>query len=333
MKRWRGALVLALAGALALVRGGEAGTGTWPSGLTTYTFQDGVYPTSAYTGCADTYVHNDSGAVTLKIRNYGAAPTLNTTSSTYTGGEQACMVKFTFLASDGVTGGLPANFVVTYARLGLYKVSRGTDGNAGNPGALDLYCYRTLVTWTEGSGTGVKAGYCNYDSASSTKLWADGGVFDGINENVGVWGIGGPFDAGVANTDSSANIATATFFGADTLYQSVSNPANPDVAHGSYGAIPFNPTDVAKNRVFAAGGTAAKNFGRIYFNVTRDVSLMVIGAIKNNGWTITNSGTTMTHLTMFASAENSNKNKRPTLEVWGYTISSGGTSGRRRAGF
>jgi len=305
-----------------------AGTGTWPSGLATYRFQEGVYPSSAYTGCADTYVKNDSATTRFSIRNYGAANTLNTTSSSYTGGEQACMVKFTFLASDGVTGGIPANFVCTYARLGLYKVSRGTDVSATVAGANDLFCYRLLVDWTEGTGTGVAAGYCNYDSASATKLWADGGVWDGINPNVTKWGTGSASDASTAQPDSSANIATASFFGSDTLYQSISNPANPDVAHGSYGAAPSNPTDVGRNRVFAAFGTQAKNFGRIYFDVTHDVSLMLVGAIKNNGWMITNSTSPLLHVTSFASSEQSNKNKRPTLEIWGYVIGAGSTAAR-----
>ncbi len=179
-----------------------AGTGSWPSGLTTYSFQEGVYPTSAYTGCADTYVKNDSSTTRFSIRNYGAAPTLNTTSSSYTGGEQACMVKFTILASDGVTGGLPANFVVTYARLGLYKVSRGTDAS-GTGSNLDIYCYRSLGSWTEGSGTGIAAGLCNYDSADATHKWGNGNAFDDINENVGVWGTGSALDAGTAQTDSN----------------------------------------------------------------------------------------------------------------------------------
>lgn len=306
-----------------------AGTGNWPSGLTTYRFQEGVYPTSAYTGCADTYVKNDSSTTRFSIRNYGAAPTLNTTSSGYTGGEQACMVKFTILASDGVTGGLPANFVVTYARLGLYKVSRGTDATISAPSNLQLYCYRSLGSWTEGTGTGIAAGYCNYDSADATHKWGNGTAFDDTNENLGVWQTGAQLETGVAPTDSTADIALASFSGSDTLYQSIWSSVSADVAHGSYGQIPYNATDVAKNRVFAAGGTAAKNFGRIYFNVTRDVSLMVAGQIKNNGWIITNSGSAMTHVTSFASSDQTaNKNKRPTLEVWGYTIGASAAAAR-----
>ena len=329
MKRWRGALVLALAGALALVRGGEAGTGSWPSGLKTYTFQEGVYPTSGYTGCSDTYVHNDSAGVALKIRNFGAMHSLNITSATYTGGEQGAMIKFAFLESDGVTGGIPANFVCTYARLGLYKISTGVDG-AATPGTFNnqIYLYRCLVPWTEGSGTGIAAGFANYDSATSVWPW----VFDSQNVHNYKWRTGAAVDNGSTLTDS-ASALTGSFFGTDSIYRSYSTSGT--VASGDYGTIPYNPTDIGDNRMFPSGsGTNARTFGRIYFDVTHDISLMLAGAIQNNGWVITNSGTGIAIVTGFASAEfSASKNKRPSLEVWGYTISSGGTSGRRRAGF
>lgn len=315
-------------GAALLASVTTAGTGSWPSGLTKYTFQEGVSPTSAYSGTEDTYIHNDSLTVAYKIRNFGAAKVLNTTASTYTGGEQAFMCKFTFLASDGVTGGVPANFVCTYARASFYQIGpNGTDG-AASAVNNQIWCYRSLYAWTEGAGTGVAAGLCNFDSCSTRGAWN----FDQANSNTPMWRAGARLEDAAANTDSTSQGATG-FFGSDTLFQSVPTVAA-TAATGDYKAIPLKPTDTALSRVQAAAPGPAKRFGRIYWDVTHDVSLILAGQIRNNGWIFTNDGTSLSVVTTFASSEyTASKNYRPMLEIWGYTISSGGNSGRRRAGY
>lgn len=302
-----------------------AGTGNWPSGMATYAFQEGVWPTSAYSGTADTFVHNDSAGTSLKIRNYGAMHQLCTTDATYTGGEQAFMIAFTFLASDGISGGIPANFVCTYARLSIYKINSASDGGALSEASRALYCYRSLYSWTEGSGTGIAAGLANYDSASTTTPW----VFDSSNPQNQKWRTGVALDD-VANTDSSS-AGGSQFFGTDTLYQSVYN-ASGLVANGDYKSTPVNPTDVGRIRSVNAGG-ASKRLGVTYFDVTHDVSLMIAGQIKNNGWIFTNSTSGLLLPSCFASSEyTASKLYRPKLEIWGYVIGSGSATGRRTIG-
>lgn len=322
-------LFLAALAALFVAAPAFGGTGSWPAGLTTYTFQEGVYPTSAYSGTEDTYVHNDSTAgPSLKIRNYGAAKVLKTTSNGYGSGEQAFMCKFTFLASDGVTGGVPANFVCTYARVSFYQVGpTGTDASAG-PGTLinAIWCYRSLYTWTEGSGTGIAAGLCNFDSASTRGYWN----FDESNANNQRWRAGALLENGTGNTDSTSQGATG-FYGVDTLFQSVPTVAA-TAASGDHKAIPADVGSIALHRTQSAAPQAAKRFGRVYWDVTHDVSLMISGANKNNGWIFTaDEATTFTGVVTFASSEyTASKNYRPMLEIWGYTISAGGGSTGRR---
>lgn len=317
-------LLLTALAAITLAAPARAGTGNWPAGLQTYSFQEGVYPTSAYTGCADTYVHNDSSGVDLSIRNYGASHQLCTTDQLYSGGEQAFMIKFLFLSSDGITGGIPANFVCTYARLSIYKINSAADAGAAGETNRLIYCYRSLYTWTEGSGTGAANGLANYDTASTGTPW----VFDNSNPNNSKWRTGGALEAADANTDtSSAN--GSNFFGTDTLYQSVYK-ASGLVADGDYASIPVNPTDVGRARSVLGAG-AAKRLGLSYFDVTHDVSLMIAGQIKNNGWIFTNSESELLAPTCFASSEyTASKTYRPKLEIWGYTISAGGGSTGRR---
>jgi len=305
-----------------------AGNGNWPAGLAKYTFQEGVYPTSAYSGTEDTYIHNDSAGVALKIRNYGAAKVLCTTPQTYTGGEQAFMCKFTFLASDGVSGGVPANFVCTYARASFYQV--GPTGIDATASVLNnqIFCYRSLYAWTEGAGTGIAAGLCNFDSASTRGYWN----FDEINLNNFRWRAGSALESSANNTDSSA--IGSSFFGSDTLYQSIPTVAA-TIATGDYKSIPFDMTSVATSRIQSAAPAPARRFGRVYWDVTHDVSLMIAGQIKNNGWIFTNDATGLsnTTLTTFASSEYVYKPRRPLLEIWGYTISSGGSSAPGTIGY
>ena len=319
-------LLLTALAAITLAAPAWAGTGNWPAGLQTYSFQEGVYPTSAYTGCADTYVHNDSSGVDLSIRNYGASHQLCTTDQLYSGGEQAFMIKFLFLSSDGITGGIPANFVCTYARLSIYKINSAADAGAVDETNRLVYCYRSLYTWTEGTGTGAANGLANYDTASTGTPW----VFDDANPNNQKWRPGTRLEATDANTDSSSANGSS-FFGTDTLYQSVYN-ASGLVADGDYNSIPVNPTDVGRAKSVLGGG-AARRLGVSYFDVTHDVSLMIAGQIKNNGWIFTNSESGLLAPTCFASSEyTASKTYRPKLEIWGYTISSGGTTGRRNMG-
>lgn len=319
----RRAFLAALA-ALCIAAPALAGTGTWPAGLTTYTFQEGVYPTSAYSGTEDTYIHNDSAGVSLKIRNFGAAKVLKTTYNGYGGGEQAFMCKFTFLASDGVSGGIPANFVCTYARISFYQIGpTGTDATAG-AGTLAnaIWCYRSLYAWTEGSGTGIAAGLANFDSASTRGYWN----FDESNANNQRWRAGALLESGTGNTDSTSQGATG-FFGVDTLYQSIPTVAT-TAASGDHKSIPNDLSGIALHRAQSAAPQAAKRFGRVYWDVTHDVSLIIAGANKNNGWIFTNDEATFTGVVTFASSEfTDSKNKRPMLEIWGYTISAGGSSG------
>ena len=328
MRRWRGALVLALAGALALVRGGDAGTGTWPSGLTTYTFQDGVSPTSGYTGCEDTYIRSGAISAPDATRNYGAATRLYLSSIGSTNGEAMFLIRFSLLESAGVTGGLPANFVVTYARLSVYKDQHTNETPPVSADGL-FYCYRMLSDWQQGSGNGT-SGYSNYDSLSATSMWPGAaGIFSaatadaqGIETKFWRTGVRG------VETDSST-IGAGGFWGADTLWNSVYNAGG--YASGDYASIPANADDVTYLKQYGSGTT--KNYGWHYFNVTKTVSLIVAGQIKNNGWLFTNSLSALLGQSGFASSEATYKLRRPKLEVWGYTISSGGTSGRRRAGF
>jgi len=318
-------LLLTALAALTLAAPARAGNGNWPSGLTKYTFQDGVSPTTGYTGCEDTFVSDDSAGVTLTIRNFGARKYLATSDQLYSGGEKAFMIKFNVLASDGVTGGIPANFVCTYARLSVYKISNN-DAGATTENSRLLYCYRSLRSWTEGSGNGTAAGLANYDSTSTQGAWNT--AFDAANENTPKWRTGVALDAGTINTDSTSVGAATGFFGSDTLFQSIPTVAG-TVASGDHGSIPVQPTDVGRARVYGVAGV--RNFGVTYFDVTHDVSLMLSGQIKNNGWIFTNSESGLVGAMWFASSEyTASKNRRPQLEIWGYTISAGGGSTGRR---
>ena len=320
-------LLLTALAAITLAAPAWAGTGTWPSGLQTYLFQDGISPTAGYTGCEDTYIRSLSVSAPDATRNFGASTRLYLSSIGSTNAEAMFMIRFKITQAEGVSGGLPANFVVTYARLSVYKDQHTNEAPANSQDLL-FYCYRMMSDWQEGSGNGT-SGYSNYDSLSATSMWpGSAGIFssataDAQGQESKFWRTG---VRGV-ETDSST-IGAGGFWGADTLWNSVYNIGG--VASGDYASIPANADDVTYLKQYATG--TAKSFGWHYFNVTKTVSLIVAGQIKNNGWLFTNSLSTLLGQSGFASAEAAYKLRRPKLEIWGYTISSGGTTGRRNMG-
>lgn len=321
----RRALLAALA-ALSIAAPAWAGTGSWPSGLQQYTFQEGVAPTAGYTGCEDTYIRTLTAADQTK--NFGAATRLYLSSIGSTNGEAMFMIRFKMTQAEGVTGGLPSNFVVTYARVSVYKDQHTNELPANSQDGL-FYCYRMMSDWQEGSSNGTP-GFSNYDSLSATSLWPgaagvySGATADAQGQEAKFWRTG---VRGV-ETDSSS-VGANGFWGADTLWNSVYNAGG--VSFGDYASIPANADDVTYLKQY--GVSTAKSFGWHYFNVTKTVSLIVAGQIKNNGWLFTNSLSTLLGQSGFASSEATYKPRRPTLEVWGYTISAGGgTTGRRNMG-
>lgn len=126
----------------------------------TMMFQDGVYPTNAYSGTKDNHIFNDTFA---KYYNYGA------TIKLFAGGD-GTLVLYRGIIKFDVSTIEPSSVTVTSAILTL-----SLEACDGTP---TIEAHKILQSWTEGSSNGVN-GVSNWISKEAATNWATaGGSFD-----------------------------------------------------------------------------------------------------------------------------------------------------------
>jgi len=306
-------LCAALALTLALV-GLTAGSGTQSQYVTSMTFQDGVYPTAGYAGCAATFI---SSAVADSNENRGACDSLNIGGSSAVRGNMHPLIKF-------VITDLPDSAVIVRARLYLYTLYPSASAVSNDIGAEAIKLHRLYNAWTEGTGT--CAGTADATMArwwSRTGLrWVSAGALPGTlsNNETKYWGP--------SSTTTPDSATLGSFFGGDTI----------NVATRAGGA--FTNDAVGASSAFSppkSGNNAAKRLGWLVFDVTADVRQWHIGAVQNNGWVAQMDASTNTLTISYASDNYAWVHRRPKLVVEyldpeAIESASGGGSVRRTIG-
>jgi len=291
---------LALAALAAVFWVGVASAGQY-SGITSMTFQNGVAPTSGYTGCADTFI---AAAVTDSSKNFGAGDSLKVSSAAWTGNQPG--LHRTLLGFD--ISALPDSAVITQAYLYLYQCLGATGASTDT-----LHVYRLGKAWVEGSGgnggtvSTTTARWQCYGTAA--QKWAAVGA--GLKSH--------RFRYPAASFGVSVDSAvTASFYGTDTQTTGGANFDVPFVAD-------------AMNVLYTGAGTLRQ--GWQVFDVTHLVRLWHIGQINNEGMLIEQHNTTNNKLFAFWSSSavvNGLKVYRPKLVVQYFDPTSGTSSGGRR---
>ena len=263
----RRALLAALA---ALGVAGAAWAGQY-SGITSMTFQNGVAPTSGYTGCADTYIR-PGAALADTGKNYGASDSLKLSApSATTSLENRILIKFDISA-------LPDSAIITGAQLWLYQNAPNATATINDSSAIVVY--RIMDRWNEGTGTNASPTAPPHSGACWTrrlgqngKPWNVAGAKAILNTHGGFtqWWPG----TGMTFRDSSAT--PGAFAGADTVYSSAAAGAfftgSPDVV-----------SSATSRSLPKFGSTAARRFGWTIIDVTHQVERWHIGANENNGF-------------------------------------------------
>lgn len=315
--------LLGLSG-IALALAGWTSGGQQYSGITSMTFQDGVAPTSGYTGCADTYIR--AGAASADTgKNYGASDSLKLAGPSAASGEMRILISFDISA-------LPDSAIITKAQLMLYQGA--PNATLALNDSTTMNAYRVLNPWTEGTGTdgsptgAPHATACwNRRKGQQGAKWGTAGCKATMSSNGGVmqWWPGTGFTA----RDSASSNTLSNYIGADTLY------------NGTVGFFGSSLVDVpsyltAKTGV-KFGSTAARRFGYTILDVTHQVHLWHIGANENNGFVLTMPPyCTTTNQFGFVSSNATGFGiyRRPRLVVYYFDPTSGssGSGGRRVIG-
>jgi hypothetical protein len=273
------------------------GAGTQSQYVTTMTFQNGVAPTSGYTGCASTYIA--SRTVGAGPGNYGGCDTLNISSPAGTYGTQSSLLRFDISA-------LPDSAVIIRARLWMYQINPSTNVASTWPGE-GLALFRMTSAWGEGPGAcgGEQNGYVDNDSAavsfgaSNGALWLSNGTSPASGQLGRFW-----VPMSGANMDS-ATLGTE-FAGSDTL---TGRPLT-----GVSGID--HPADAESFTVWRAGTFAARRLGWVVLDVTRASRLWQSGAVNNNGVIVkADPNATATATIAFASDEYAWVHRRPKLVI------------------
>jgi len=310
---------LPLLAAIVLSLCGWVSGGSRYSGVTSMTFQNGVAPTSGYTGCADTYIRPGTASADTG-KNYGASDSLKLSApSATTSGENRILISFDISA-------LPDSAIITSAQLWLYQNAPAATVTVNDSSAITVY--RVMDQWTEGTGTNGSptaaphATACwNRRKGQQGKPWNVAGAKGILNTNGGFtqWWPG----TGMTFRDSSAT--PSTFVGADTVYNSVSAGAfftgSPDVV-----------SSATSRTLPKFGSTAARRFGWTIIDVTHQVERWHIGANENNGFLLTLPAFSAqtTQFTYYSSNYTGYILRRPKLVVYYFDPTSGTSSGGRR---
>lgn len=263
----RRALLAALA---ALGVAGAAWAGQY-SGITSMTFQNGVAPTSGYTGCADTYIR-PGAALADTGKNYGASDSLKLSApSATTSLENRILIKFDISA-------LPDSAIITSAQLWLYQNAPAATVAINDSSAITVY--RVMDSWTEGTGTNGSPTAAPHASACWNRRKGQQGAPWNVAGAKGILNTHGGFTqwwpgTGMTFRDSSA--VPTSFAGADTVYNGL--------AGGTFFTGTPDVVSAATSRSLPKfGSTAARRFGWTIIDVTHQVERWHIGANENNGF-------------------------------------------------
>lgn len=311
-----------LAGTILSLCGWVSG-GTQYSGITSMTFQNGVAPTSGYTGCVDTYIRPGTASADTG-KNYGASDSLKLSGpSATTTGENRILISFDISA-------LPDSAIITKAQLWLYQVAPSGGTVALNDTSV-AYVNRVMNSWTVGTGTDGSpttpphATACwNRRKGQQGAKWVNAGCKASNSSNGGL----SPWFPGTSLTvRDTTTISPPTFVGADTVYDGVNSIASIlDIPAAA--STRFHPK---------VGATTVRRIGWAICDVTHQVSLWHIGANANNGFVLSiNAPSTLTTQFSFISSNAAGFGlyRHPKLVVYYFDPTSGssGSGGRRVIG-
>lgn len=280
----------------------HGGNGTRYSGITTMTFQNGVSPTSGYTGCEDTFLKEaDPG------RTWGNSSYIRCGGDGAGGQEYTPLLKFDISA-------LPDSAIILRARIWVYQSSAVAGADIPS-----IHVYRSFYPWTEGALS---------DSTSSTAVATWTTRVSGSN-----WSTAGA-QAEMANNNSASWQASGNDTSATGTVMTGSDTLNWAASIGSFDR-PFDP--ILKRMSRGAASTNSRK-GWVTFDVTHQVELWHVGANTNNGliFQADEDAYAMTGVLWWRSSEFANVLYRPKLEVTYFDPtagSSGAGTGRQIVGF
>lgn len=276
---------------------GQNFSGAWDpqTGIESLSFQNGVSPSAAYSGCTDTWL--DSNNTTTNNDGSDLTVALNTDTS---------LLRFDIDA-------IPDNAVIAYAELRLSMTAEtfafGSDTR--------LQCYRVMRDWVEDEAT-----WAARKDPVADSTWSSAGALD-ASTNLALFGEAGgkEVDTRLGNYDTDWDRSTLTF-GADSLF---SGYASDDIdiccANDDYGGA-----GLQVDGVVAEGTDVPK---RVRVRVTDLVRGWHTGIWANYGLALADIAQVMTASVTFADSEDATTADRPELIVYYRyaTVSSGGSGG------
>lgn len=294
------------------------------SGITSMTFQNGVAPTSGYSGCVDTYIRLGAASADTG-KNYGGSDSLKIAGPSAASGEMRTLIGFDISA-------LPDSAIIVKAQLMLYQGAPNATLTLND--TTSIVVYRVMNPWTEGTGTegsptgAPHATACwNRRKGQQGAKWGTPGCKGSLTGNGGLmqWWPG----TGLTARDSASSVSLSNYVGADTVYSGT-------IAMFGSTAVDV-PSHLAAKGGFKYGATGPRRFGYTIIDVTHQVHLWHIGANENNGFvlamppyctTINQFGFVSSNATGFGLY------RRPRLVVYYFDPTSGssGSGGRRVIG-